>query len=81
MAHDDLNELVSGFHVRPPCTGDLAQYVPRADNSAADAAANQALDTNSFLDVWTDEMQRLLYAQSGHPELAWGLLFSFDGAS
>ena len=61
----------------------LAQQVTRSDNSAADAAANKALDVGTFLDVRVEETVRFL------PELCEhignisdvGILFSFDGVA
>ena len=49
----------------------LAQHTPRADNAAADAAANLALDTGSFRNVQVSEIASLLKGlsnQSGTAE-------------
>ena len=52
-----------------------------SDNSAADAAANWALDHGSFMNVWATEIQAFIHqlVNSSHSEI--GLVFSFDGAS
>ena len=55
--------------------------VPRKDNSAADAAANWALDTGSFLDVRVDETNAFLQKLGHTPETNIGLMCSFDGAA
>eukprot|EP00973_Karenia_brevis_P007989 1083322-Karenia_brevis.AAC.1 len=47
-AHENLLRLSQDFKVRPPHMKELAQHVPRADNTAADAAANLALDAGDF---------------------------------
>ena len=56
QAHSMMRQLVKRFAVRNPRGRVLAQQVGRADNSAADAAANLALDTGSFRQVYCEEM-------------------------
>ena len=56
LAHTALQMLLQCFSIRPPAAKDLAQQVPRASNSAADAAANWALDKGSFIDVRLPEV-------------------------
>jgi len=81
-AHWTLTRLVSDFLVRPPQGRDIAQHVMRSDNGAADAAANQALDSESFRRVNGQETLRFLeWAATSGVEEDVGLLFSFDGAS
>ena len=70
------------FHVKPFDGQQLARQVPRADNSAADAAANRALDVGTFLDVRVDEAVRFMRRLSEVPDATdIGLLFAFDGAA
>ena len=56
--------------------------VPRSDNSAADAAANKALDTGSFMEVRLEGVVALVH-ELGRTQRQnkLGLLFSFDGAA
>ena len=75
-----LKTLVECFHVQPPHTEELAKHVPRADNSAADAAANWALDHMSFNDVRVRSLEEFLEVLSTG-EQSVGILFSFDGAA
>ena len=42
LAHTALQTLVQCFHIKAPGVEDFGQQVPRSDNSAADAAANEA---------------------------------------
>ena len=56
-------------------------HTPRKDNSAADAAANKALDDGDFEQTFEEEVHRFSHAlleDSGYPT---GVMFSFDGAS
>ena len=56
--------------------------MPRAGNSAADAAANRALDVGTFLDVRVDEAVKFMRRLSEVPDATdIGLLFAFDGAA
>ena len=48
VAHTGLQTLVESFSIQPPPFADFAKQVPRSDNTAADAAANWALDNRSF---------------------------------
>ena len=83
VAHIALQKLTAHFHVQPFMGHQLARQVPRSDNSAADAAANKALDVGSFLDVHVEETVRFLCELSEHTcnfnDV--GILFSFDGAA
>ena len=51
LGHAALTTLSTCFQVQPPNAEDFGKQVPRADNSAADAAANWALDNRSFHEV------------------------------
>ena len=65
-----------------PGDEELAKHVPRSDNSAADAAANHALDNDTrFLDVRVDEATAFALDLSAPHHEGIGLLFSFDGAA
>ena len=58
------------------------QQTPRKDNSAADEAANAALDGGNFVDNHLDESVALIRYLNNHgcsEEV--GILISFDGAS
>jgi hypothetical protein len=83
QAHSMLHTLVQKFQVRSPRGRDLAQQVPRADNSAADAAANYALDAGGFRYIDGSEVSAFLsYLARARPfDDEVGLLWSFDGAS
>ncbi len=80
LGHTALKTLIQCFNVQSPDAEDLAKQVPRADNSAADAAANWALDHESFTDIRLQAAKDFLIQLSsgGHPL---GLVFSFDGAA
>ena len=81
MSHTSLQTLIQCFYVRPPLNRDIAEQVPRKDNSAADAAANWALDHNSFLEVSTTQTAAFI-GELGHAaDDNLGMLFSFDGAA
>ena len=67
--------------MRPPRNRDIAEQVPRKDNSAADAAANWALDHNSFMEVSTTQTAAFIAELSLTADDNLGLLFSFDGAA
>jgi len=58
----------------------LAVQVPRCENSAADAAANWALDKGSFLEVRLPEVCSFIHHLACTSE-DMGITFSFDGAS
>ena len=81
LAQVALGKLVQCFSVGQPNGSDLAQQVFRNDNSAADAAANWALDHGSFMDVRVQEVQRLVHHLAHCGLHTPGLMFSFDGAS
>ena len=51
ICHEALRHLVQSFSARPFGSQELVVHTPRKDNSAADAAANEALDHGDFLDV------------------------------
>ena len=81
VAHVGLQTLIQCFDVRPPSLSDMAHHVPRSDNSAADAAANWALDVGTFEEVRLDSLLSMLhdFSNAGCNEV--GMLFSFDGAA
>ena len=56
-------------------------HTPRKDNSAADAAANEALDHGDFLEVYTEVIAEFCNRAMDQPLSEIGLVFSFDGAS
>ena len=58
----------------------LIQFA-RSDNSAADAAANWALDNGSFFDIRLEEVVKFLHCLSQSNAQGLGFLFSFDGAA
>eukprot|EP00973_Karenia_brevis_P044841 6211282-Karenia_brevis.AAC.1 len=69
MAHQALRRLTRDLHAKAPFARNLAQQVPRADNSAADAAANFALDIGDFHRVSFIALQGLasqLVAEGGN---------------
>ena len=59
----------------------MARQVPRSDNSAADAAANAALDNSPFMEVMLNETATFITELSRPGRDNIGLLFSFDGAA
>ena len=65
----------------PPEGSEIAQQVPRSDNSAADAAANRALDSGTFMELRTQELEAFVYHLGTQPVSHVGFVFSFDGAS
>ena len=67
--------------IKPPIAEELAQHVPRNDNSAADAAANWALDNGSFFEVRASEVVTFIHELAVCKLHNIGLLFSFDGAA
>jgi ribonuclease HI len=83
QAHYLLQQLVRSFGVRQPRGRELAMQVARADNAAADSAANEALDAGSFRTVDDQESLRFWLAMMTRQDLSSeiGLLFAFDGAS
>ena len=81
LAHTALRTLVQTFQVEAPSLQEIAQQIPRADNSASDAAANLALDSGSFVQVDANEVATWVHALVQdvlHPTC---LLVSFDGAA
>ena len=80
LGHVALKTLCDCFCILPPDEEDFAKNVPRADNSAADAAANLALDSGNFYHVLPDGIQSFLQ-QLATGEYRLGLAFSFDGAA
>eukprot|EP00973_Karenia_brevis_P001549 210307-Karenia_brevis.AAC.1 len=84
-AHATLQEVVNCFHVSPPLARQLAQHVLRADNSAADSAANSALDDGNFAQIDPLEHDHFLSRLAAEPDGRFlsdhGILISFDGAS
>jgi hypothetical protein len=81
LARTALRTLVQCFSIVPPDGAELAQHVPRSDNSAADAAANWALDHKTFMDVRVHEVQLFFNHCASQDVQNCGMLFSFDGAS
>jgi len=81
LAHAGLQTLIQSYGVRSPSGYDFAKQVPRSDNSAADAAANMALDHGSFMEVNLSEAVCFLAELSATSEQNIGMLFSFDGAA
>ena len=81
VAHTGLQTLVESFNIQPPPFADFAKQVPRSDNTAADAAANWALDNKSFVDVRLEEVVKFLQCLSQSNAEGWGMLLSFDGAA
>ena len=81
LAHTALQTLTQCFKVRPPDNEDLAKHVLRADNSAADAAANFALDSGSFIDYRMEASIDLVKELTQNKQAQIGLLFSCDGAA
>ena len=81
LAHTALRTLVQCFSIVPLDGAELAQQVPRSNNSAADAAANWALDHKSFMDVRVHEVQLFFNHCASQDVKNCGMLFSFDGAS
>jgi len=81
LAHTGLQTLVQSYGIRSPSGYDFAKQVPRSDNSAADAAANMALDGGSFMHFMLGETVCFLaeLSECNHDDI--GLLFSFDGAA
>ena len=73
--------LIQCFHSSAPGIEELGQQVPRSDNSAADAAANWALDHGSYLQVYVQVVEDFLSKLSLPDVVSIGLLFSFDGAA
>ena len=80
LAHIALKTLIQTFAARAPLGRELAIQVPRSDNSAADAAANRALDQGSFTEIRVKQISSFL-AQLCSGNGSFGLLFAFDGAA
>ena len=80
VAQTALKTLVECFQIKPPHPEELAKQTPRADNSAADAAASWALDHGSFNDVRAASLEDFLRSLSAG-EQSLGILFAFDGAA
>ena len=81
LAVTALQTLLKCFRIQAPDTSEIALHVPRADNSAADAAANHALDNGTFTDVRLHEIVTFLHCLGQHNPQGLGLMFSFDGAA
>ena len=81
VAHAGLRTLTENFGIRAPGVEVLARQVPRSDNSAADAAANWALDHDSFMDVRLEDLLAFVHALGQSSSKQIGVLFSFDGAA
>ena len=60
IAHVDSLRLTRDFSWAAPSARDLAQQVPRAVNSAADAAANRALDSGDFQCFYDESLEEFL---------------------
>ena len=69
------------FAVQSPGALDFAQQMPRKENGAADAAANRALDSGSFYEVFAPQVSAMVSELSKREAHTVGLLFSFDGAA
>ena len=80
-AQQHLHKLLSNFDLKLPWGKDLVAHTPRADNSAADAAANRALDNRTFSTWDLQECLNFLDALARRPRTDYALLWSFDGAS
>ena len=82
IAQEALKQLAQGFSVKPFLHKQLVIHTPRGDNSAADAAANRALDEGDFWNVYPEEVHSFCqYLHQHRQDQNIGLLFSFDGAS
>ena len=81
VAHVGMQTLTQSLKIRPPGAELLARHVRRADNSAADAAANWALDHGSFTDFRVHEAASFAKCLATTACDNVGLLFSFDGAA
>ena len=81
FAHTALRTLVQCFSIVPPAGAELAQHVPRSDASAADAAANWAIDLKTFMDVRVHDVQLFFNRCALQDVQNCGILFSLDGAS
>ena len=81
LAHTALQTVMQSLHAEPPDSAEFGLAVPRGDNSAADAAANWALDQGSFMDCRAHEVAKFVQAVACGEMRGLGLLFSFDGAS
>ena len=81
LAHIALQTLVQHFCVKSPGAEEIARQLPRSENTAADAAANRALDQGTFNELRLHEAELFLkqLALDEHGNV--GLLFSFDGAA
>ena len=80
--HIALLHLARFFHVKEPRAREIAQHTPRADNRAADCAANRASDTGDYREQLDDEIRRMAHMclnLQGASDM--GILVSFDGAS
>jgi len=80
VAHLALQTLVQNFCIRAPGVTDVAQQVPRSDNSAADAAANRALDYGTFMELRLEAVVAFL-EELATCRSSTGLLVSFEGAA
>ena len=81
MAHTALQTLLQCFSVRPPRAKEFAEQVPRADNSAADAAANWALDNGSFVEIRLQVVTAFINCLGSSGTQGLCLMFAFDGAA
>ena len=81
VAQEALKVLLQRFSVKTYGSRELLAHTPRKDNSAADAAANRALDGGSFEDFSSEEVQNFISALVQDGQGRTGLMFSFDGAS
>ena len=76
MAQEGLLRITRSFPVRAPSLQDFALAVPRADNSAADKAANQVLDSGGLRQIFVEESIRFLHHGGKHEDEELGLLIS-----
>jgi len=80
-AQESIRQLLQKLEIRPPQGQELVVQTPRSDNTAADAAANRALDEGSFTDWNLHSCLRFVAALANDEHREYGMLWSFDGAS
>ena len=81
VAQRGLQKWVAIFRASTFDAEPFAKQVPRSDNSAADTAANKALDKGTFLDIDVSEATRFLHTVAANEQHCMGILCSFDGAA
>ena len=80
-AQESMRQLLMRFPIRPRWAHDFVKQVARSDNSAADSAANRALDQGSFEEFASKACSRFVQELAARPDREYGFLWSFDGAS